>query len=452
METQNIKNPEACVLPQAIELESSILGQMLISQDAVEMALSMLKPEMFYASKNQLVFKTISYLAHKNVQIDTLIVINELKKNPDFEKNGGVAFVLKLTHSVLSAANIVHHCHCIQEKFFKREIIFASKQIMEDAFNDEDITFSSVETLYDNIYKKIKSRSEPEIAKQIMYKTLHELRDNVNETKQGILSGITKLDKTTNGWQPGDFIIIGARPSVGKTALALQFAINAAESGNKTLFFSLEMTKKELSFRIFANQTGVSSNEIKGNFKSNAHKLWPVCDKVFSDNLLIDESSSHDIYSLRSIIRRQAKNENIKLVVIDYLQLIDGEKVFQSNTNKLIGEICRKLKQTAKELHVPIILLSQLSREVEKRTPPFPLLSDLRDSGEIEQHADMVIFPTRYIRLPEIYHKDEFGNDLSNKAVIHIAKYRNGAIGKFNVEVSSDKSKWVDDSCSSLVE
>jgi replicative DNA helicase len=255
----------------------------------------------------------------------------------------------------------------------------------------------------------------------------------------GVPSGITELDRITLGWQPSDLIIIGARPSVGKTAFALQLAINAAYYGYKTMFFSLEMNSDSISVRILTNKTEIFYNDIKQNKPENNKAIDKVIDQEFTNNLFIDDAVVQTAFSIRARLKKFVKNGG-RLAVIDYLQLMKGHDKLMTDRNRYIGEITKNLKQTARELKIPIIILSQLNRDVEKRGLPFPVLQDLRDSGEIEQDADIVIFPTRYAKLP-----DKFVDETTkNKARIEIAKNRNGAVDVFDITVSDDKSRWMD--------
>jgi replicative DNA helicase len=430
------------ILPQAIEVEESVLGQMLIDKNAIDKALDMLTAKMFYQEKNKIIFEAIEKLVYQNSGVDIITLFEEIKKNSTSEIVGGAVGISQLTRKILSAQNIEYHCRIIQDKYIKREMIAISLNISEKAYEEsEELTFDSIEQQFETLYEIVRQKKEPITSQKAIINTINKIRDNKSRTK-GVTSGLKELDQITLGWQKSDLIIIGARPSMGKTALALQFAINAAKT-TKVLFFSLEMSNDQVAIRLLTNQTGINYRDIK-NSNCQYEKLGEISALKFTENLIIDDNPTHTIFSLKTTIKKYIK-QGCELVVIDYLQLIKGRDALITNANRYIGEISRNLKQIAKEFDIPIILLSQLSRDVEKRANPFPKLSDLRDSGEIEQDADIIIFPTRFEKLGKEFQTDDLGNDLTNKAVLDIAKHRNGETGRVFIKISEDKSKWYDD-------
>lgn len=432
--------------PQAIDMEVAILGCLLIDKNAMEIVLPIIKKEVFYKEAHQHIYEVMIELTNNHEPIDILTCVEKLRKNGNIEVVGGAIYVSQLTRNILSGINIENYAKIILQKYINRELIRISSEIIKKAYQDEDeLLIGDIEFEINKVYDMVKEIREPLTAQTIITNTLIEAREKQEQGIKltGVPSGITALDRITLGWQDGDVIVIGARPSVGKTALALQFGINASINDFSTLLFSIEMTNRELAVRLLTNQTGVDYREIKTNVKINWELLSGVCNKEFTEKLIIDDSHKQDIYSMKNKIRK-FKKKGGRLVIIDYLQLITGNLELIKNTNGYIGDIVAKLKGIAKELQIPIILLSQLSRDVEKRSYPFPILSDLRDSGEIEQHVDMVIFPTRFAKLQEKYQYDSSGICLKDKAVLDIAKHRNGSIDKIIINITEDKSKWYD--------
>jgi len=439
---QNKKHTENSL---ATELEQSVLGQILISPDSYIEIGNILKPEMFTISSYQMIFKAIQQLSDNNNAIDTLTVVDILRKQNVIDTIGGPAQVAKLTSKIVSSANIVYHAEIIKRNFFYRKLREIACNIISEIDNNSDVSQADIELKFDDLYKSTCNHKEIIPVQQQIISTILNISDNNNTKTYGITTGLKELDNITLGWQNGYLNVIGARPSVGKTALGLQFAITAAENKYNVLFFTMELTSNEIAKRIISNRTDISNTHIETKYNDFKKLIDPVCDEFFTKHLFIDDKSYQSIYSIRNKCRIFQKKHGLQLVVIDYLQLIAGDQSLLSNTNRYIGEISLKLKQMAKELNIPVILLSQLSRDVEKRNHPFPILSDLRDSGEIEQNADVIIFPTRYYRLSEQYWYDSNGNDLRNKALIDIAKNRNGEVKKFNICVNQIKSRWFDD-------
>ncbi|MCJ7447947.1 MAG: replicative DNA helicase [Bacteroidales bacterium] len=428
--------------PQAIDMEEAVLGAMLLESSIVDEAISILTPEMFYKEANKKIFESIIRIYKHNSVIDLLTVTNDLRDFRELESIGGPVYITGLTSKVVSAAHSVYHAIIVKTKYIQREMIRLSTELQNRAFDDtwdvgDLMEFAEKEfyTLGDTVTHK-----EP-IKIGILLNNLADLisKREVNENSLlGVPSGISELDNITMGWQPGDLIIIASRPSMGKSALAIQFGKFAAQKNHPTLLFSLEMTDVQLGERYLTAETGQDSYDLKQGRNID----WPNMERVIEDNktvpLWIDDSAHMTIYEFRSKVRRAKKRYNIELVICDYLNLFKGDAA-KDNMSELYGSISKMFKSVAKECQVAVIALAQLNRSPDMRASSLPKLSDLRNSGEIEQDADIVIFPVRYraIGTPVID-----GRDVSDRANIDVAKNRNGRTQAIEVRVSPDCLKW----------
>ena len=430
------------VPPQARELEMAVLGAILIEKRAYDIAAEILKPETFYLDQHQRIFKAMQFLDINQRPIDMLTVIEALKLKEELDLVGGPFYITKLTNDIVSAANIEAHCRIVLQKFIQREMIRLAGETITAAYNDSTDCFDLLDqhekTLAEITTGNIKSNFTSTVmvgAEEI--NRLYYLKENPTNLT-GVDTGYSILNHITGGWQDTDLIIIAGRPSVGKTALALNFARNAAKSIPVGIF-SLEMGKNQLMRRLLCAESNIYLDKLN-NGKMTTDELNAVVmanDRINKMKIYIDDTGGMDIYELRSKARRMVSKHSVKLIIIDYLQLMSGEGNKTQNREQEISSISRKIKALAKELRVPIIALSQMSRDIEKRKGE-PMLSDLRESGAIEQDADMVIFGFR-----DDYQVTDI-NEVSNGAYLKIAKHRNGALDKLAFKTDMRVQTWFD--------
>ncbi|MBE9481846.1 MAG: replicative DNA helicase [Bacteroidetes bacterium] len=438
------------VPPQAIDLEEAVLGAIMLEKDALTAVIDILKPEIFYKESHQIIYRAITRLFAKSEPIDILTVTNELKKSGELELVGGPYYITQLTNRIASTANVEYHSRIISQKFIQRELIRISSEIIKDAFEDTTDVFD----LLDKAEQSLFSVSETNLRRNYdnmqsliseAIKEIEAAKDSTDHLK-GIPSGFTQIDRITLGWQKSELIIIASRPGMGKTALALSMARNAAVDFNKPIaLFSLEMSSIQLVTRLISSETQLSANKLKrGTLAEHEwHQLNAKISGLIDANLFIDDTPALTIFELRAKSRRLKAQHNIELIIIDYLQLMSGTGETKGNREQEISNISRSLKSLAKELNIPIITLSQLSRAVETRGgTKKPILSDLRESGAIEQDADMVLFIYR----PEYYNIEEYedGNTTTGIAEINIAKNRNGPLADIRLRFVKNYAKFVD--------
>lgn len=444
------------VPPQAIDLESAILGACMLEKDAFDRACEELKPESFYRDAHQKIFRAMVNLNGKSQGIDILTVVEELKRMEELELVGGPYYVERLTNSVVSSANILTHSRIIKQKFLKRELIRISGETIGEAYEDSSDVFDMIEA-HEKQFTELttggigKSFTAMDEALVEAIKRIEALRDK-NEHITGVPCGLAPIDQITHGWQDSDLIVMAARPAVGKTALALQFARGAALNPFKSVpvaFFSLEMSTGQLANRNISAESEIYLENIRnGNLEDSQMKIIysKAIQKLASARIFFDDTAALTIYELKAKVRRMKRswvknyNSDDGLIIIDYLQLMSGTKG-RGNREQEISEISRGLKQIAKEINNPVIALSQLSRATEQRTgdKKMPQLSDLRESGAIEQDADMVMFIYR----PEYYGEtaNQEGESTRGETHIRIAKHRNGSLDtiKLRADLSIQK-------------
>jgi replicative DNA helicase len=425
--------------PQAKELEEAVLGAIMLEKSAFDtLTDTNLKPECFYVEAHQIIFTAMRDMQQRGIPIDILTVVEELKRVGKLEVVGGAYFVSKLTNMVVSTAHIDAHARIILQKFIQRELIKISGEIIGDAYEDSTDVFDLLdesETKMFNITNNYLKKNFEDIT-TVLAKTINRIDDlrNQKDDISGVPSGFDSLDKVTYGWQPTDLIILAARPSVGKTAFALNLARNAALHPTKPVgvgFFSLEMSASQLVLRILSAESGIHLEKIsRGKLEDYEYAQLQTkgIKRLETAPLYIDDTAALNIFEFRAKARRLVNKHNVGLIIIDYLQLMSGNSDKGGNREQEISTISRNLKALAKELSIPIIALSQLSRAVEtrKETNKVPQLSDLRESGAIEQDADMVMFIYR----PE-YHditSNENGESVKGETHIRIAKHRNGSL------------------------
>jgi replicative DNA helicase len=442
------------VPPQAKDLEEAVLGAVMLEKSAFDSVIEILKPECFYVEANQRVYKAMQSLQQKNQPIDILTVVEELRSREELDIVGGPYYVTRLTNAVVSAANIETHSRIILQKFIQRELIRISGEIIGDAYEDSTDVFDLLDDAESKLFEITNNhlRKNFDSIDTILVKTVQRIEDmrHRNEDITGVPSGFHSLDAVTYGWQSTDLIILAARPAVGKTAFALNLARNAALHPRKStpvVMFSLEMSSAQLVSRILSAESEIWLEKISRG-KLEEHEMKQLyaqgIQPLARAPIFIDDTAALNIFELRAKCRRLKNKHNIGLIIIDYLQLMSGTNDKGSNREQEISRISRDLKGLAKELQVPIIALSQLSREVEKRKDnnKMPQLSDLRESGAIEQDADMVMFLYR----PEYYDitSNEFGESNKGETHVRIAKHRNGSLETIKLRAQLHIQKFVE--------
>ncbi|MDC1010150.1 replicative DNA helicase [Flavobacteriaceae bacterium] len=452
-ENQAIVNlSDGKIPPQAIDLEEAVLGAMLIDEKGVNEIIELLSPEVFYKRSHQLIYESIERLFRESEPIDLLTVSADLKKNKNFEPAGGDFYLISLSQKVSSSAHIEFHSRIILQKYIQRKLITISNEIIQKSYNEStdvmDLLDEAESKLYDVAQGNIKTSTES--AQNLVIRAKARIEEIAKqEGLSGVSTGFEKLDKLTSGWQPSDLIIIAARPGMGKTALALSMARNiSVQQQIPVAFFSLEMSSVQLITRLISSETGLSSDKLRTG-KLADHEWQQLNIKVSdleSSPLFIDDSPSLTIFELRAKARRLASSHGIKLIIIDYLQLMNiGSSNKAGNREQEISTISRNLKALAKELDIPVIALSQLSRAVETRGgTKRPILSDLRESGAIEQDADIVSFLYR----PEYYGITEWDDDMKTpsegQGEFIVAKHRNGALDSIKLKFIPNLGKFED--------
>lgn len=429
------------VPPQAKDLEEAVLGALMLEKTAFDTVIEILKPECFYVEAHQRIFRSMQGLANKSQPIDILTVAEELRSREELDVIGGAYYVTKLTNAVVSAANIEAHARIILQKFIQRELIRISGEIISDAYEDSTDVFDLLDDAEGKLFEITNNhlRKNFDTIDSVLVKTIQRIEDlrHKNEDVTGVPSGFSHLDKVTYGWQNTDLIILAARPAVGKTAFALNLARNAVMNPAKptgVALFSLEMSAGQLVQRILSAESEIWLEKIaRGKLEEHEMKQLYArgIQRLAQAPLFIDDTPALNIFELRAKCRRLKNKHNIGMVIIDYLQLMSGSSDNRStNREQEISNISRNLKGLAKELNIPIIALSQLSRAVEQRGAKegsrVPQLSDLRESGAIEQDADMVMFLYR----PEYYDVTQSaeGENIKGLTEVKIAKHRNGSL------------------------
>ncbi|MBL6656976.1 MAG: replicative DNA helicase [Flavobacteriales bacterium] len=451
-----LSSPDGKLPPQAIELEQAVLGALMIDNDALSNSIELLKPESFYQTEHQKIFSAIEDLFNNTQPVDILTVTNLLKQKGDLKDVGGAAFVSKLTERVASAANIETHARIIAQKFIQRELIRISSSTIRDAYDDTTDVFDLLNAAEQGLFEI----SEGNIRKNYdkMSTLIRQALEQIEEIKNkedglsGIPSGFSDLDRVTSGWQKSDLVILAARPGMGKTAFVLSMARNTAVQFNKPVaVFSLEMSSVQLVNRLISSESGIPAEKLrKGNLEDHEWiQLNQQISSLSEAPLFIDDTPALTVFELRAKCRRLVRNNGVEMVIIDYLQLMHaGNSNKSGNREQEISTISRSLKSIAKELNIPIIALSQLSRAVETRGgDKRPMLSDLRESGAIEQDADIVCFIYR----PDYYGFTEWPDtspgqdpDCQGQGEIIIAKHRNGSLENIRLRFISHLAKFTD--------
>lgn len=433
--------------PQAIDLEEAVLGALMLERDAYAMVGEMLKADVFYKDIHQRIFRAIQKLCVNDEPVDLLTVSESLKQSGELEMVGGYYYLSQLTSRVASAAHIEFHARIIIQKYLQRKLIGICTELQELAYDSatdvSDLIDKAQKSMFDIADGNIKKDTE-EIA-PIIDEAIKGIQmaaskpDGIN----GVPSGFTALDEMTAGWQPSDLVIIAARPAMGKTAFVLSMARNMAVVHKQCVaIFSLEMSAVQLVNRLIASETELSSEKLKTGRLSDFEwqQLHSRIKALVEAPILVDDTPALSIFELRAKCRRLKQKYGIQVLIIDYLQLMTAGADMRGNREQEVSMISRQLKIIAKELSIPVMALSQLNRGVESRPDKKPMLSDLRESGSIEQDADMVMF----IHRPEKYgiETDNEGNSLKGIATIIIAKHRNGAVGEVNLRFRAELTRF----------
>ncbi len=421
--------------PQAVDFEEAVLGALMLEKNAVNDVIDVLSPESFYKDAHQKIYGVVHHLFGHSQPIDILTVTQELRNRGELEYVGGAYYISQLTNRIASAANVEHHARIIAQKFIQRELIRISSETIKLAYDETTDVFDLLDTAESSLFQVAEgnlSKSYEKIDK-VMQQAIEEI-ENAQDHQDGVSgvpTGFTALDRVTSGWQKSDMIVIAARPGMGKTAFVVSMARNAAVQFNQAVaIFSLEMSSVQLVNRLISGETEIPAEKLrKGNLERHEYEqLHARIGKLSEAPFFIDDTPALSVFEFRAKCRRLKAQHDIKLIIIDYLQLMTGGGEGKGNREQEISFISRSIKTVAKELDVPIIALSQLSRSVETRGgDKKPMLSDLRESGAIEQDADIVSFIYR----PEYYGlttDEETGDSLEGIGEFIIAKHRNGSL------------------------
>lgn len=436
--------------PQALDLEEAVLGAMMIDKKGIDTVIDILHPEAFYDKRHQEIYTAIYALFQNSEPIDLLSVSNQLKKEAKLDIVGGDFYLIGLTQKVASSAHIEFHSRIILEKYIQRTLITISSEIIENAYDETVDVFDLLDDAEGKLFEVTQGnlKKGAEKADSLVQQSINKIQEiSTKEGMSGLATGFTKLDALTSGWQPSDLIIIAARPGMGKTAFVISMAKNMAIDFNHAVaVFSLEMSSVQLITRMISSETGLTSEKLrKGNLEPHEWEQLNVKVKKLSDApIFIDDTPALSIFDLRAKARRLVSQHDVKILIIDYLQLMTAGGA-GGNREQEISSISRNLKALGKELNIPVIALSQLSRSVETRGgSKRPLLSDLRESGAIEQDADIVSFIFR----PEYYGMTEWDDDdhtpCEGQGEFIVAKHRNGGLDNIRLKFTGHLAKFSD--------
>lgn len=447
---ENMTELQGSVPPQAVELEEAVLGALMLEKDSIIAVQEFITTDSFYTEEHRLIYKAIEELSMELKPIDLYTVTERLKTKREIKKVGGASYLAQLTQKVGSAANVDFHAKIIAQKYVQRELIRSATEIQRRSYDESTDVTELIGYAEGEIFKVAEGHVKRSVqsSKDILSRALMQIEEaSKNDSAfNGVPSGFMAIDRITLGWQLSDLIIIAARPSMGKTAFVLSMARNmAVEHERGVAFFSLEMSSIQLMMRLIIAETGLNGNEVKsGRLTPEQWRHLEAATKPLgSAPLFIDDTPALSVFEFRSKARRLKIHNDIQVIIIDYLQLMTGNQDSRGNREQEVAFISRTLKAIAKELNVPIIALSQLSRATEMRGgSKRPQLSDLRESGAIEQDADIVAF----IHRPEYYgiNQDENGMPTAGLAEIIIAKHRNGAVADINLRFLKDQARFAD--------
>ncbi len=438
--------------PQAIEVEEAVLGALMLERDAIYKVSPIITTEAFYKDEHQKIFETISELAAGNHNIDLLTVTRRLKDKELLDVIGGPGYITELTRHVSSAAHIEQHARIIQDKFIQRKMIQLFSELINEAYRDDsdqlDMMYAAHTQTIDNLMAGSAGMMH---IREILKLTTADIEERQRQVlageTAGVTTGLVDLDRLNSGWQPGDLVVVAARPSMGKTAIALNLFTKApAMHGKQVCMFSLEMENIKLSQRLILSYGGIERDNMKsGNMSEGDWKAYnSAMHELEQLPIYIDDTAATTVKYIDAVVRNKVRKGECDLVVIDYLQLVESPAGYgNKNREREVAEISRGLKKTAKTAGVPVILLAQLNRALENREDKKPRLADLRESGAIEQDADIVIFPWR----PTYYDADatdSVGTSLKNVMFLEIAKYREGRVGTILAKHNDDLTQFFD--------
>ncbi len=430
------------VMPNSVEAEQSVIGSMLMDENAVEIAAQMLTPDDFYQKQYKIMFEAMMELYQENKAVDMITVQERLKEKDVPPEISSLEFVRDMINVVPTSANVKYYAQIVAEKAQLRRLIQVTEEIASTCYAGKESLEKIEEDTEKNIYQVLRRGTESDFVpvKDIVLETLEKIEKASQNSGNitGLATGFADLDAKTSGFQPSDLILIAARPSIGKTALALNIAqYMAFRSGKTVAFFSLEMSRDQLMNRLFAMEARVDSQNLRVGKLNDSEwsSLAEAAGTIGKSNLIIDDTSNLSVAELRSRCRKYDLDYNLDIIMIDYLQLMQPDHHAESRQLE-ISEISRALKGIARELDVPVVAISQLSREVERRPEHRPVLSDLRDSGAIEQDADVVMF---------LYREDKYVEDTDKKNIteVNIAKHRNGPTGTVELAWLPEYTKYV---------
>lgn len=434
--------------PQALDVEEAVLGAMLIEPSIIDEAMEELRPSCFYDPVHRMIFEAMTALVNEHAAIDIITVSTKLTALGNLEAIGGPVTLVNLSQKIGAAANIEYYIRILKQKNIQRELISASHRILKDSYDESVNVDDLIDTAQSQIYDAIQDNTRKDVQEvgSLINTALNDIQEMQGRTGlNGVPSGFPSLDRITMGWQPSDLIILAARPSVGKTAFSLNLARNAAVDHNiPVAVFSLEMSAIQLVKRLMTSESGLPADKIKGGVPLETYE-WQQLEMTLSNlskaPLYIDDTPSLPLTEFRSKAKRLVKQKKVRLIIVDYLQLMQGPADLRGMREQEVAAISRSLKATAKELNVPIIALSQLSRQAVQREKGNgkPMLSDLRESGSIEQDADMVLF----IHRPDFLGLSETPEGRETTYII-IAKHRNGETGELPMRFKAERVKFVE--------
>jgi len=434
------------LLPQAVEFEEAILGAVLIEKTAFETASNIISSEMFYDKSHELIFTACTCLETDRKPIDLLTVVEQLRKDGNLEVVGGASYIAHLSQKVISSTHLEHHCRIVFQKYLARKSIEYLSEAVSSCFDetiDIDDTISDISLKIEKLQESAIGKFDSISLQDVMKKSLLELKDRKDKHEKGIQSGVNTgladLNRVTGGWQKTNLVIIAGRPAMGKTAVALHFAKSAAKHGTPVVIFELEMTDVKLSDRLLLSESDVEPNNYKVGKVTDeeVRNIGYAERKLYNHKIQIDSNPVVTMDYIRNRCRLLKKQGKCEMAIIDYLQLVEEMGSTNSkNREQEVARISRKAKLMAKELNIPVLLLAQLNRGVETRTCKKPMLSDLRESGAIEQDADIVIF----------VYRDEYYNSNAEKGKgnLIIAKYRDGYTGEIDFSYNESMTKIFD--------
>ena len=445
-ESQNLEALMGNKPPQALDVEEAVLGAMLVEPSTIDEAMEELTAPCFYDQHHRMIFEAMAELVNDHVSIDLITVSDKLRSRGNLEIIGGPVALARLSQNIGAAAHMEYYIKILKQKTIQRDLISASYDILKQSFDESTNVDDLIDTAQSKVFAAIQNNVKRDV--QDIGSIINSVLDNLQELQgvtgpSGVPSGFPSIDRVTQGWQKSDLIILAARPSVGKTAFALNIARNAAVEANMPVaVFSLEMSADQLGKRLITTESGLSGEKIKGGVKLEQYEwvqLEETLKRLAKAPLYIDDTPGIPIMEFRTKAKRLVKQKGVRLIVVDYLQLMQGPAELRGLREQEVAAISRTLKATAKELNVPIIALSQLSRNAVQRTGGNgkPQLSDLRESGSIEQDADMVIF----IHRPDFVGMSDNPED-KEKAILVIAKHRNGEVCDIEMKYKAGQVKF----------